>query len=232
MKKIISISFFLICIAIAIVYIFWGETFIVNLAAEKTAVEDSETYDEKIDREANDNGLEARLPYGKEFHVIGIGEINNSVFLGGSTLHLSPYFASYNNEEKALYFYNNSNLPSESHDIIVIKEVYSLDSLLQQELLYGTDEVSVRFPAIQQEEDIEQNKVVLNENRLFLDARFEIAVIDQTKINVMFNEQIYSLKEGETKTYDLVNGDVKSKIAVTYFGKWKSSDMKFIVGEE
>lgn len=177
----------------------------------------SEEYERGYYRE-NDQ----KLDFNKEIQFVHVKEVNNHA------LHERPFggIASqdilYYRDEDVLYFFYDAKLPTEDIELIISKEQFNHDYLLNQELHQSeSNSETLTLESI-------DNEFVNNDNRLFLNDDVKISKIADEGILVELNNSSYEVKKNDTLEIPLEKGDIKSTIIIENFGLLNSiEDMTY-----
>jgi len=206
-----------------------------------TAGDTTKDTTQSIEKDKYPQSLDTRLPFNKKISFVYVGELNSHAVSGVSISDLVSNEVSFNEDTKALYFYNSKLIPQEADNLIVVKETNSMDTLINQQVKKDKKQVRVDFSPIYNAQNNSSNISIVNEERLFLNTSLTVTLLnDQGDVEVKYDDetktvQTKTLKAGESLDLKVRNKqskdgkDLKSKVLVTNFGMWNSDNMKYVV---
>lgn len=234
--RVISVLLFFVCLFSAFFYFRWEETFSMTKTPPADIQQNQENVAEDYEQWWNNHNdvLESRLPYQKKMAFIHVGELNLYGLRGNPIGNLVENQMTFNEKTKAMYFYEGAPLPRKEDNLIVMYDVNVMDVQIGHNIISA--EKSIRLPfseisAIRKEPD---TYTIVNEERPFLNHPMDIQLVnDQGDVEITFNEETRHLKAGETAMFEkneTQKGKVlKAKVAVTNYGMWDTTNMKFRV---
>ncbi len=183
--------------------------------------------------------LESRLTFRKKWTVVHVGELNTDLVYGKKLGDLSERDVSLNPDTAAMYFYRQELLPDQEDRLAVIHDVNSMDRFVSQQVSWTSqDRIQLDFPEFNQP-DAQSNPDYgyLNEARLYGGIPMKVTLEDEEgTILIEFDGQSKRLKPGErasfVKSKEISSVKVRSKVVVSNYGLWDSSQVKYIVSGE
>lgn len=229
--KLVTIVLFVGLLAFVYFYFQKEEAAQLDMRGGEGIEADDSDYDAYM--ESLNEPLDTRLTYEKDMMFIYVSEMNNSALHEIPLGNLVDDEVSFNEETESIYFYNQGLVPNEDTEMVVLSEVYNLDTLLSQVVDNGSGDVSrLNFRDITFSELEEDWQPINNENRLFLNETLKIERLNQTdNIQVDFMEDSFVLKPGEYRDFVLDEAGVKSRILIRNFGPWETINMKYQIKE-
>lgn len=239
--RIISLTIFVIAIIGAFIYFQWdGNKPVSAVQNEQSEAELSEQRQQDYEDWWSEGGevLRSRPTYHKPISVVHIGELNTDVLLGQRFGHVVESDIVLDTDNKTIDFGNLEQVPGENDNMLVIRDAYNMEVLLEEQLYRSSgDEVQVVLHPLNEPDDIDGAEYAfIHEARLFEGQAMTIRQVDEAgTIEIITEDKQRKIAPGKTAVFEaskeLQGLTVRSKIVVTNYGLWDTSDMTYIVQE-
>jgi len=175
---------------------------------------------------------DTRINFKKDLAMIYITEFNTGALRYLGYTELMPPLISLNDETKAAYFYDQNLIPNKDTGLVVIQDAYSWDTLLNQTITTATSGANLYFEAIRDSAYSEEEQPVINDERLFLNERLYVEVVDpQGTVLMRLGEKEFRVQPGESIEIGQRQGStgVQSTLTATHLGLWNTHNMKYVI---
>ncbi|CAM3764463.1 hypothetical protein COLU111180_07305 [Cohnella lubricantis] len=238
--RLVSLSVFAAVMIGAFIYFQWDKHDSVpaaqNQPSESAAAEEQQlAYDDWWSEE--DERLISRPTYDRPVSVVHIGELNTDVLLGKRFGNVGESIANIDAANKTIHFNSGNQVPQADDRVLVVRDSNNMEVLLQEQLYRSSgDTVEVFFEPFQEPGAEDADYYLVNEARLFGGQSMTIRETDEEgTIEVAFQDRQQTVPAGQTAVFeesaDLQGLQVRSKIVVTNYGLWDTSDMTYVVQE-
>lgn len=241
-SRIVSLSIFIIIMAGSFIY------FLLEGKKPVSVVQDHQTESARLEQRQKDyedwwsegggETLKSRPTYHKLVSVVHVGELNSDVLLGKRFGNVAESDIELDPVSKTIDFSNEDQVPQQDDQLLVIRNANNMDVLLEEEMYRSSgDLVEVTFhPFNQPVETEEADYAFINEARLFEGQSMTIRKADEAgTIEIYFNDKQQNIAPGKTAVFEtsseLQGLTVRSKIVVSNYGLWETSDMTYTIQE-